>query len=188
MDPSTGVCPAVTPNYNVSDVKAWLIATAADPGGTAPSISNSAGTSSATLNGGEANAEIISLNFASGVANFSLASTDVGQYSIQFLDDSLNFSDQEIRGGSATLVARPFGFNITALGNPGATSSLDSVFTEAGQDFSVTVQAKAWASADDSDDDGIPDFYVDTDNGNNNKFTTSLSIAYFSDKLFISGN
>lgn len=173
LDSDTGVCPDITVDYNVAAVKAWITRSAADPNGSAPTLINSNNSDSLALGTGESNAQTIDLNFSSGVATFSLATVDVGQLSIEFLDDGLTFSDQDIRGGSSELTVRPFGFAVTVPGNPEAQNAEGARFMNAGEDFTVTVQAKGWHSSDDTNDDGIPDFYNDSSPANNSNFSGS---------------
>lgn len=67
-----------------------------------------------------------------------------------------------MRGKSNAFVWRPFAFSITSSRSdftatgPGDDSP-DGPFVAAGSDFDVTVEAVVWQSADDGDDDGVPD-------------------------------
>ena len=176
QDPVTGVCPTAPVAYNVANIQAWINRSAADPGGVSPVINNADTSDTATLNNSQASAELITLNFNDGQALFSLDTSDVGQFSVEFLDASLSFSDQPILGGSDTFTVRPFGFEVIVSGNPQASDSNGSVFTSAGTNFNASVTARAWHTNDDSNDDGIPDFYADTDISNNLDFSgASLS-------------
>ncbi len=170
-DPVTGVCPAVTVDYDVADVDVWISRSASDPGGINPVMNNSDDSDSVTLNNSQVDAETINLNFADGQAEFSLDTSDVGQFALEFLDASLSFSDQPILGSSETLTSRPFGFAITVAGNPRAASASEAVFLTAGSGFTVSVTAKSWHSSDDSNDDGVADFYTDADISNNLDFS-----------------
>lgn len=165
-DPSTGVCSVAT-NYNVATVKAWLTRGAGDPGGVGPQVSNATVSDSEILGNAEPPGANFTLPFVNGVADFSLLASDVGRYALNFQDDSLSFSDQDISGSSSTFVARPFGFAVSALGNPGANNASGAVFTSAGSDFSVTVRAVGWESGDDNNNDGIPDGHADLSNNLN---------------------
>lgn len=165
-EPGASECGVAT-NYNESSVRAWVSRGASDAGGAAPVINNALGTDTANLQSTELASEGIDLNFSSGVATFSLATADVGQYSVQLYDDTLNFSDQPIRGGSQTLVVRPFAFDVSVAGNPGATDANGDVFQAAGEAFDVTIRALGWHTLDDNDEnsgagDGQPDTYQDS--------------------------
>jgi MSHA biogenesis protein MshQ len=171
VDPSTGQCGPAS-EYNESSVKLWLARSANDPSGTGPDIVNA--DSSDTLVAvpdSVPSSDNLNLAFTAGLANFTLETSDVGQYSIQIRDDSLNFSDQDINGSSNTLTIRPFAFLVTANGNPAAMDADGGVFREAGQAFTVTAQAKGWHSSDDVNDDGQADIYADADIGNNNNLS-----------------
>lgn len=110
-----------------------------------------------------------SISFASGQANIVLASSDVGQFTVNVRDDSSGFAlpaSRIIDGSSATLVVRPFGFALDSNddrannGSAGPSYAADangSAFTSAGTGFPLTVSARQWQAADDSNDDGQPD-------------------------------
>jgi len=180
-DPSTGNCSVAT-NYNVTDVKAWITRDGNDPGGAAPSAVSASETQS--LPSAEPGSTNLTLPFVSGVADVSLSTSDVGKYSLSFKDDGLTFSDQSIVGTSNTLAVRPFGFDVQVTGNPAATDESGAAFTPAGSNFTVTVRAVAWASGDDSDNDGIPDNHDDTSPsgsapGNNASLSTNATLPSF---------
>ncbi|TVZ38434.1 MSHA biogenesis protein MshQ [Alteromonadaceae bacterium 2753L.S.0a.02] len=163
-DPDTGSCGPAT-EYDVATVKMWLSRDSSDPGGAAPAALTASETE--TLPDTEPAAANLTLPFIDGIANFSLQTSDVGRYALQFKDDNSGFSDLAISGGSSTLVARPFGFDVQGTGNPGASLATGPVFTVAGQDFSATVRAVIWQAADDADDNGIADGHNDNDPTNN---------------------
>ncbi len=166
-DSSTGVC-GPAENYDVASVKVWIDRDAADPGGLAPEASNADQSQSAALgNAAPANA-ILSFPFIDGEALFSLNTSDVGQYSIEFLDDSLAFSDQAIAGSSNLLTVRPFAFKASVVGNPAAVDAGGSAFMEAGSTFTVNLEAIGYGGAtEDSNNNGRPDVYEDSDPANN---------------------
>jgi len=69
-------------------------------------------------------------------------------------------------GSSNAFVVRPFGFDVDFSddrqnngtgGSSYATNASSSVFAKAGAPFATTVTAYGWQSADDSNDDGVPD-------------------------------
>lgn len=164
-DTNSGQC-RVDPSYSGTiGLKAWLTRNAADPGGAAPSISGTA------LPSAQPGANNLNLGFSSGTATFTLATTDVGKYGINFRDDSSGFAQDTggnprpiVGGTSAELTVRPFGFR--AGGAPVYSSPTSASSTIAGAPFSATITAVAWQAADDSNDDGVPDGHTDTNAGN----------------------
>lgn len=125
--------------------------------------------------------EDIALEFgANSDAVFSLSYPDAGSLELHaryelLLDDGTASGDFAI-GISNTFVVRPFGFDVQVTSNPAANGSGGARFTEAGEDFTVTVRAVAWDSSGDSNNDGIPDNHDDTDPSNN---TDLSSMATF---------
>lgn len=102
-----------------------------------------------------------------GSAYFTLNTTDVGKYSINLADNRYGpCTRQTCTGSSPVLTVRPFALvvtNITNAGgtaNPGNNTPTGAVFTGAGQNFSATVTGVLWQSADDSNNDGVPDDYT----------------------------
>ncbi len=99
------------------------------------------------------------LTFARGVANFCLATTDVGKYSISLRDDTVR---QPAVGSSGTLTARPFAIAVSnvkqgAINNPANNTSGGTVFANAGTNFAATVGGYLWNGAGDANNDGLPD-------------------------------
>lgn len=87
-------------------------------------------------------------------------------------------SGNTITGSSNTFIVRPFGFDIDFNNDRagGGTASLalnadGPAFARAGVGFSTTVSAVVWESADDTNDDGIPDATADL---SNNAITTNF--------------
>ncbi len=76
-------------------------------------------------------------------------------------------SNEPMLGASNLFVVRPFGFEISVAGNPGATGPGGAVFTAAGAAFSVTGRAVLWEAADDAGGDGQADGHGDADPTNN---------------------
>ncbi len=157
-DPTTGSC-GPAPGYNVTAVKAWIQRTASDPGGIAPKVSG------VTLGVAAPATNNLPIAFANGVATFSLATADVGQYSIDFKDNSSGFAKntngapRPIIGSSNILTVRPFALAFSAIqaggtANPGGTTPAAAVFTAAGRPFSVTLEAIRWQSGDPAN--GVP--------------------------------
>jgi len=196
QDPDTGIC-QVADAYDNDSVKAWLTRSVNDPGGAAPSINNSTLSESLSLSGSEPATANINLDFNSGSAAFSLDTSDVGQFSLEFLDDGNSFSESNISGASDVLTVRPFAFGVTVAGNPAASSASSSaIYRIAGETFAVSVEARAWSSSDDTNNNGQADVYEDTDPLNNNALNGAVlpsfglegeSIALSSTVAFPSG-
>lgn len=164
-DSSTGRCRA-DPHYsgNIA-LKTWLTRDGLDPGGAAPTIGGTA------LPNAQPGANNLNLSFSAGTASFSLATTDVGKYGLNFRDDSSPFAldssnnPRPIVGGTTTeLTVRPFGFRVS--GAPLYSSPSSASSTVAGSAFSATITAVAWQAGDDSNDDGKPDGHADSDPSN----------------------
>ena len=174
----TGTSCGPASGYNVASVKMWLTRAASDPGGAAPSALNSASVAASIPNAKPASNNV-TLNFSNGIADFSLVTTDVGRYALNVADSSNSFAASELTGSSTTYPVRPFGFAVAVASNPAATSAAGSAFTTAGTNFSVTVTAKGWSAADDSNDDGIPDNHNDTDPSNNATLSNNTTLVKF---------
>ena len=174
----TGTSCGAASGYNVANVKMWLTRAASDPGGAAPSALNSASVAASIPNAKPASNNV-TLNFSNGIADFSLVTTDVGRYALNVADSSNSFASSELTGSSTTYPVRPFGFAVAVASNPAATSAAGSAFTTAGTNFSVTVTAKGWSAADDSNDDGIPDNHNDTDPSNNATLSNNTTLVKF---------
>jgi len=105
----------------------------------------------------------LTLSFTAGVANFNLATTDVGKYAFNLDDDSLAYAATTVSGTSADLTVHPFTLAITGLtaatgtNNPGGSTVADGIFTKAGAPFSASVTAYRWSSGGDANNDGVPD-------------------------------
>lgn len=175
---TSGTSCSAASDYNVSAVKAWLTRASADPGGTAPNLINGSSTSVSMPNA-KPGSNNVTVNFSSGIANFTLSTSDVGKYALNFADSSNSYSASEIAGSSATYVVRPFGIHIGVTSNPAASSDTGSVFTTAGTNFTVAVTAKAYSAADDANSDGIPDNHGDTNAANNADLSNNATLNKF---------
>jgi hypothetical protein len=114
--------------------------------------------------------------FSAGVATLTANYPDAGRIQLQAKDDAgigepPTASGDEVIGGVAPFIVRPFGFNVNVPGNPGATGPAGPVFIGAGvstgDSFQADVTAVQWSAADDADNDGIPDGFGDADPSNN---------------------
>lgn len=145
------------PDTNPKSLKAWLTLDASDPGGAVPSIGGVA------LSTNSASPSTVSLSFASGIANFTLATTDIGKYVLNLRDDSRTFATgADINGSSSTITTRPFALVVRdikqgATLNPGGTATAGSKFIAAADSFQATVASYQWNAAADGDNDGVPD-------------------------------
>ena len=108
----------------------------------------------------------VQLNFNNGVANFSLDTRDVGEYSLHLKDESgfaLNGTiHRDVMGQTTPLILPPFAFSLNTsadanTANALATNHLSSVFKAAGEDFILTIQAVGWQASDDTDNNGVAD-------------------------------
>lgn len=166
-------CGTSNTSGNVS-LALWLTANASHPAGAlAPSVQHVAGTT--TLPFAEPGGDNVTLSFTAGIATFLLTSTDVGKYVVDVREGT---SGNIRRGSSPTLTVRPW-LRLAVPGNPGGAGPNDALFGSvapvnsvitAGSDFSGTVQAVLWQSADDPGNDGIADAVADL---TNNAFTPS---------------
>ena len=182
-DSGTAVtCSIVTSYSGLKNLKAWLTRDAADPGGTAPTIGVLSLPNTVPVV-----ANLTTLNFTSGVANFNLSTTDVGKYVLNLSDTSAALTSAAI-GVSNSITTRPFGLGFTGIRqgatlNPGGSATAGSAFIAAGDTFQATVSAYRWAAADDANNDGVPDPGADiTNNGVTASYqwaTTLSAIAPF---------
>ncbi|MDZ7924272.1 MAG: DUF6701 domain-containing protein [Marinagarivorans sp.] len=177
-DPVSGSCGA-SPSYSQSSIKMWLSRAASDPNGTAPQAKNAANTHTVSLPNSAPGSNNFTANISGGSANFSLLTSDVGRYDIMVSDTSNSFSDVAIVGSSGNITVRPFGFAISATGNPAATTANGSSFKKAGENFTTTVTAKGWQQADDANNDGTPDNHADSDPSNNANLSDNTTLPSF---------
>lgn len=182
-NPPTGTgCTVITEYTGIQNISFWstYMDPSTNPFGSTVSVN---GTSVGTT---ESAATSVQVNFTNGVsAPISVIYPDAGSIQLQ-AKDNINVgappagSGSEIVVGGAAFVVRPFGFDVTVAGNPGtaynpatglpALPSLPA-FIRAGQatgdTFAATVRAVQWQAADDTNNDGIPDGFGDTDPSNN---------------------
>lgn len=177
-DPATGVC-EIASGYNTANIKAYVSRTLADPGGAAPTATNSAATDSTSLPSSAPGAANFALDFSGGTARLSLLASDVGTYALNFLDDSAGYSDTNIQGSSINITARPFGFYLWADGNGAAVDHNGAKYVKAGQNFSVTATAVAWQAADDANDDGIADGHNNSNPLDNTDLSNNAALPSF---------
>lgn len=161
-------------------LKAWYTTDTDHPAGaTAPSIQTMTSPPLGTTVPASNN---LTLSFTSGAASFTLNTTDVGKYVINLRDDSASFSPGTLNGPSPTITTRPFllafrGANAaTAILH--STTASSTVLAKAGANFTATVVAYLWDSADDANNDGIPDAGADiTNNGLAPRFAWPVTVT-----------
>lgn len=137
-------------NRNIN-FRSWYDADPDHPNGAAAPRINGGG-ALPSADPGTAN---LSLRFNSGTANFTLNTSDIGKYGLNFLEGGR-------RGSSSLLTARPFALVVSgirqgAINNPGGTATAGSGFIAAADVFQATVGAYQWNSAADGNNDGVPD-------------------------------
>ena len=169
-DPSTGACGLATGYDGNHGLRLWRSRNAADPGGLAPSLA------ATPLPDAEPSTDNASIQFHAGEADVILATADIGKYRLEVKDASRNFAGVDIAGSSAQQIVRPFGIGIdfsnlrdadfadngsiddsTGSDLSYAADASGSVFTQAGEDFPMTVAGVLWQAVDDADKDGVPD-------------------------------
>lgn len=196
---------SITPNdcgpassYAETSVKTWYTTGANHPAGAAAPSLNA--TSLTTSEPSDPTADNFPITFTAGVASFNLITTDVGQFTLHFKDDLGSFITNDIISDPISFTVRPFGFDIdtsnlrfddwtdnsalddsTGVDSTYAADENGSVFTKAGEDFTVTVTAVTWDTNDDDGDsggtadDGVPDPEANlTDNSATNSFGQEL--------------
>jgi hypothetical protein len=96
---------------------------------------------------------------------------------------NVNLADPAMNGQSNDFVVRPFAFGFPSItagavsNNAGDETGGDG-FTSAGSDFDVAINAYRYQSADDSNNDNIPDAGVDvTNNGVTPNFTGTVTLS-----------
>lgn len=178
QDPVSGKCGPAS-GYNLVQIKVWLARSCGDPGGAAPILINSGGTQSLTLPASSPGSANFTAAFNNGIAAVTLRSADVGEFTLQLEDSSMAFASAVIQGGSGTITVRPFAWDIQVAENPKAQDATGAAFVAAGDAFSVTVRAVAWESGDDLDGDGIADFHLDTNPGNNADLSNNVALSAF---------
>ncbi|MEN8256684.1 MAG: DUF6701 domain-containing protein [Thermodesulfobacteriota bacterium] len=169
----TGQCEAALVGINTIDLGFECL----DPTTCTANLVNISGTNiAANNNGAVASYTGVTLDFGTNLdttATFTMSYPDVGQIRLHArydipLGSGLGSGNLMI-GSSNNFVVRPFGFDVTASGNPlpATTTAVGTVYTSAGTPFAANVRAVLWEAADDSDNDGIPDNHTDTNPANN---------------------
>lgn len=190
---STGACEAaLSGNVNVE-----LAFECEDPVNCTASQAAINGTNIAGNNSGSVTAyTAVPLDFgttADTTATFTLNYPDSGQiqlharYNMPLDDGSSTPSGNYMTGASNSFVVRPFGFYITAAGNPAASSAAGAAYTRAGAAFTANVAAVLWQAADDADADGVPDGYGDTDPANNANLADNAAALNFGQETTAEG-
>ncbi|MFT5400310.1 MAG: MSHA biogenesis protein MshQ, partial [Gammaproteobacteria bacterium] len=166
---SGGICGVATDYDGSKTLRLWRDLDPLDAGINNPTFA------AVPMPASELAASDLTITFNSGVAAATLSTSDVGRFTIEIKDDTGLFSDVDIVGTSLVQTVRPFAIGIdfsnlrdadfadndfiddsTGLDLSYADSVAGSVFSAAGSDFSITVEAVLWDLADDGDMNGIP--------------------------------
>jgi len=165
---STGACETALLGPNTID----LAFECRDPTTCTANQASISGTAiAANNNGAVATYTGVSLNFAVSRATYTLTYPEVGRlrlharYNIPL--GSGGPSGNLMLGNSNEFVVRPFGFQVTAAGNPAISGPGGAVYTSAGTPFNTTARAVLWQAGDDANQDGIPEGHNDTNPANN---------------------
>lgn len=127
----------------------------------------------------------VSLDFGDATdttATFTFSYPDVGQLQLH-ARLVLSPSTESLTGASNSLVVRPFAFDVSASGNPGATGAGGAVFTTAGTSFTANAEAVLWSAADDADSDGIADGHNDLNPANNADLTDNTAALNYGQEI-----
>ncbi|NKB38819.1 MAG: hypothetical protein GKR93_16935 [Gammaproteobacteria bacterium] len=158
-------CGVATTYNNVSqDLKAWIVRTGNDPSGVLPTMLEQ--TASLGNNAAPAGDNLqLDFNSTPGEADFTLTTTDVGDFEIFIRDDSNAFAEVNIDGSTGAadpVTVRPFGIALSDFdddgtlpaSNPNGSAPGDGVFVSAGTSFFATVGAYLYSAADDDGSGG----------------------------------
>jgi MSHA biogenesis protein MshQ len=153
-DASTGLCNIATEYQGGMALKAWYTPSAiAPPGALAPNLGGIG------LPATQPIANNLTVNFHAGRASFLLGTTDVGQYTLDLLDDTSAFAKnlsgaaRSILGFSAALTVAPASLALTGIqtaktSNTGATTPTGAVFAAAGAPFRAAISGELWGNAE----------------------------------------
>ena len=118
--------------------------------------------------------------FVNGRWDFCLSTTDVGKFVLGLRDDT---GSSVYYSAANTQTVRPFALGISSIQkgatvNPGGTASGGTKFVAAEDTFQATVAAYRWQSADDANNDGVPDAGADvTNNGTTASFKWDTTVS-----------
>ncbi len=157
-------------------------------------VDPASGTRQVTVNGtaiatSESLATTVPVIFNNGVSSpVAVDYPDAGSIQLQ-AKDNVNVgappagTGSEIVVGGAAFVVRPFGFDISIPGNPGAVDDTGPAFIRAGQTtgdtFAANLRAVQWQAADDANNDGIPDGIGDSNPTNNANLSDNATTPNF---------
>ncbi len=163
IDPQTGDC-TILDYSGTKNLTAYIIYNNPSTGTTNLLINGTAVSSAGTG---------IALNFNNGICTFTANYADAGEISIKLEDTA-----EGIVGNSNLFVVKPFGFYISATGNPAAADANGPVFKKAGEQFELIVKAVNWQSVDDTNNDGIPDSGADlSDNSITPNYSNTVNLT-----------
>lgn len=150
--------------------------------GTAIPTSNDNGGSGAASYGN------VSLAFnASSEADTVVTYPDAGQISLHArydLDSAV--AGFEMLGGSNAFVVRPFGLSFSGMQH--ANSASGAWFKAAGDNFTMALTARQWASGQDANNDGVPDSTANiSGNGTTPNYAATATVAATSNPAGVAG-
>jgi len=168
-DPLVG-CGVATGYTGPKSLKMWRTKNVSDPSPNDPVLAG------VSLPPAEPITDNGNITFIDGVANVIMQTVDIGKFNVELADSSNTFAAITIAGTSIEQTVRPFGIGIdfsslrdvdfsdngfiddsTGTDLSFAQDISGSIFTQAGEDFSITVEGILWNAADDSNNDGVPD-------------------------------
>ncbi|TYC60368.1 hypothetical protein FMN52_05120 [Marinobacter sp. BW6] len=144
-DQTTGECGLVTEYDGLIDLKAWLSRSGDDPGGAPPELQGGAG--AVVPGNSRPSTDNLTLAFSGGTTSFSLATSDVGQYRLNLLDDTSGAvvdaggDPLPVSGVGGQWTIRPDRFSLTVTGNPSANNASGDVFRATGDAFELVLSA-----------------------------------------------
>ncbi|MCJ8314728.1 MAG: LamG domain-containing protein, partial [Saccharospirillaceae bacterium] len=177
-DPSNNQCGIAT-DYNQNKIKAWYDPIYLMTGQSTPRLNN------VKLKDPEPNSSNETFGFINGVANIEISNDDIGQFELYIKDEVSGYaldtdgSELDIVGQSGIITLLPFALamdfdNDSNSSNFNSVDHNGSVFKKVDEDFTLTVTPVLWESADDSNNDGLPDNGADlSDNDDIPSFDTT---------------
>lgn len=166
QQPDSSVCRIISEYTGNKNIHFWSSYTLPATSPTQLSIDGTAIATSEPLAAPQA------VNFNNGVATLQVQYNDVGQISFSAKDETgigepVSGTTDEIVGGIAPFIVRPFAYHVLPQDDPIANDENDPVYKKAGEPFNLTLRSVLWQSMDDDlVVDGIPDSDADlSDNG-----------------------
>ncbi len=141
-------CNVRTNTHGNQNMSVWLTLAPNQPAGALlPGVTGNTNSTVNPLPTAPPSGTNIKLAFTQGLADFTLDTTDIGKYLLNWCLGKIN-KGHSGTCGSIPITVIPYDLLISVSGNPGAQSPTEPVFTGAGRNFSATVTAYAWSPAD----------------------------------------